>query len=118
MRRSSASEQSLWFGDGEVQVAAHVVAEGEIQSEGDSSFRQRIDVETETIGSDSQSKRIAEGIRLSIYENDRGIPRDHMPLFSYGQRIRFRTTLVPPRNYRNPGAFDYAAYLHDKGIVA
>jgi competence protein ComEC len=116
IRRSSASEQSLWFGDGEVQVTAHVVAEGEIQSEGDRSSRQRIDVETETI--DSDCKRIAEGIRLSIYQNDRGISRDHMGLLSYGQRIRFRTTLVPPRNYRNPGAFDYAGYLRDHGIAA
>jgi competence protein ComEC len=118
MRRSSALEQSLWFGDGEVQVTAHVVAEGEIQSEGDSSSRQRVDIETETIDSDSQPKRIVEGIRLSIYENDRESSRNQMRLLSYGQRIRFRATLVAPRNYRNPGAFDYAAYLYDKGITA
>jgi competence protein ComEC len=118
MRKSSASQQPLWFGDGEVQVTAHVVAEGEIQTEGDSSSRQRIDLETETINSDSHIKRIAEGIRLSIYQNDGGVSRHHMPLFSYGQRIRFRTTLVPPRNYRNPGAFDYAGYLRDHGIAA
>lgn len=118
MRESSTSEQALWFGEGEVQVTAHVVAEGEIQSEGDSSFRQRIDLETETIDSDSQTRRIAEGIRLSIYQNDRGLSPHHMPLFSYGQRIRFRTSLVPPRNYRNPGAFDYAGYLRDHGIAA
>jgi competence protein ComEC len=118
MRRSSASEQSLWFGDGEVQVTAHVVAEGEIQPEGAGSSRQRVDIESEIIESDSQSKRIAEGIRLGIYQNDRGDSRDHMRLLSYGERIRFRTTLVPPRNYRNPGAFDYAGYLRDSGIVA
>ena len=118
MRRSSASQQSLWFGDGEVQVTAHVVAEGEIQSQDEGSSRQRIDIETETIDADSQSKRIAEGIRLSIYQNDPESSRDRMPLFSYGQRIRFRTTLVPPRNYRNPGAFDYAGYLRDNGIAA
>jgi competence protein ComEC len=118
MRESSTSEQALWFGEGEVQVTAHVVAEGEIQSEGDSSSRQRIDLETETIDSDSQTRRIAEGIRLSIYQNDRGLSPHHMPLFSYGQRIRFRTSLVPPRNYRNPGAFDYAGYLRDHGIAA
>ncbi len=118
LRRSSASNQPLWFGDGEVVVTAHVIAEGDIQSEGENSFRQRIDIETETIGSDSQTKRIAEGIRLSIYQNDRKSSRDHMPLFSYGQRIQFRTALVPPRNYRNPGAFDYAGYLGENGIVA
>jgi competence protein ComEC len=118
MRRSSASEQSLWFGDGEVQITAHVVAEGEIQPEGAGSSRQRVDIESETIESDSQSKRIAEGIRLGIYQNDRGDSRDHMRLLSYGERIRFRTILVPPRNYRNPGAFDYAGYLRDSGILA
>ena len=41
-----------------------------------------------------------------------------MQLFHYGQRIRFPATLVIPRNYRNPGAFDYAGYLREKGIVA
>jgi competence protein ComEC len=117
LRRSDASNQSLWFGDGEVLVTAHVISEGDIQSEGDS-IRQRIDIETQTIASDSQTKGIAEGIRLTIYQNDRGSSRDHMSLFSYGQRIRFRTTLVPPRNYRNPGAFDYAGYLRENGIVA
>jgi competence protein ComEC len=118
MRKSSASQQPLWFGDGEVQVTAHVVAEGEIQTGSDTSSRQRIDLETETIDSDSHIKKIAEGIRLSIYQNDRGVSRHHMPLFSYGQRIRFRTTLVAPRNYRNPGAFDYTGYLRDHGIAA
>jgi predicted membrane metal-binding protein len=39
-------------------------------------------------------------------------------LLKYGERIRFPTTLVAPRNYRNPGAFDYAGYLRDNGIVA
>ena len=101
MRRSSTSEQSLWFGSGEAQVTARVIAEGEIQSEGDSSFRQRVDIETEAIDSDSQTKRIAEGIRLSIYQNDRADSRDHMRLFSYGERIRFRATLVPPRKARH-----------------
>ncbi|HEY4661905.1 MAG TPA: ComEC/Rec2 family competence protein [Terriglobales bacterium] len=118
MRRSSASEHSLWFGSGEVQVTARVIAEGEIQSEGDSAFRQRVDIETEALESDSQTKKIAERIRLSVYQNDRGDSRNQMRLFSYGQRIRFRTTLVAPRNYRNPGAFDYAEYLRDKGVVA
>ena len=118
MRRSSASEQSLWLGSGEVQVTARIIAEGEIQPEGNSSFRQRVDIETETIDSASQTKRIAERIRLSVYQDGRGDSRDPMRLLSYGQRVRFRATLVPPRNYRNPGAFDYAGYLRDNGIVA
>ena len=30
-----------------------------------------------------------------------------MRLFHYGERLRVETKLYPPRNYRNPGAFDY-----------
>jgi competence protein ComEC len=37
---------------------------------------------------------------------------------SYGTRLRVRAKLHPPRNYRNPGAFDYEGYLRDNGIVA
>lgn len=121
LRSSSASEPSLWLGDGEALVTAHVISEGDIQSEGGGSFRQRIDIETEKIESDGQTKVIAEGIRLSIYETYRGnslILQSRMRLFSYGQRIQFPATLVAPRNYRNPGAFDYAGYLHDNGIAA
>ncbi len=38
--------------------------------------------------------------------------------FRYGERLRFSTKLYPPRNFRNPGAFDYTGYLADNGIVA
>lgn len=118
MRAGSASGQPLWFGDHEVQVTGHVIAEGEIQSESDSSFRQRVDIETETIDAGPQTRNIAEGIRLSIYQNDRESSRTQMRLLSYGERIRFRTALVQPRNYRNPGAFDYAGYLRENRIAA
>src|SRR4029077_12712694 len=36
----------------------------------------------------------------------------------YGDRIRFLVKLKPPRNFRNPGAFDYEGYLADRGIAA
>ena len=39
-------------------------------------------------------------------------------LFRYGERLRFSAKLYPPRNFRNPGAFDYAGYLAENGIVA
>lgn len=117
MHRGSTAEPSLWLGDGEVQVTAHVISEGDIQSEA-GSMRQRIDIETESIDSDSYSKKLTEGIRLTVYQNERDNSRGRMRLFSYGQRIQFPATLVPPRNYRNPGAFDYEGYLRDNGIVA
>jgi len=36
---------------------------------------------------------------------------------AYGTRLRVRAKLHPPRNYRNPGAFDYEGYLRDNGIA-
>lgn len=36
--------------------------------------------------------------------------------FRYGQVIRFKTRLKPPRNYQNPGGFDYENHLRFKGI--
>ncbi len=41
-----------------------------------------------------------------------------MPVLHYGDRIRFTTKLKLPRNFRNPGAFDYQSYLADRGIAA
>lgn len=112
-----------WFGDGEqVQVTAHVISEGNIQKEAAGSERQRIDVETEQIESGAQTRAAQEGIRLSVYsQSSHGQTLHHsnqMQLFRYVQRIKFPATLVPPRNYRNPGAFDYAGYLRENGIVA
>jgi competence protein ComEC len=118
LRALSSSEAALWSGDEDMLVTAHVIAEGEIQSESSDSSRQRIDVESERIDGDGKSRSVTEGIRLNVYQNDRGASRSPMRLFHYGDRIRFRTTLVPPRNYRNPGAFDYVGYLRDNGIVA
>ena len=37
---------------------------------------------------------------------------------AYGSRLRVKTKLHPPRNYRNPGAFDYERYLWENGIAA
>ncbi len=37
--------------------------------------------------------------------------------FRYGQIIRFKTKLKIPRNFHNPGGFDYEKYLRFKGIL-
>ena len=36
----------------------------------------------------------------------------------YGDRIRFISRLRPPRNFYNPGSFDYSRYLAYKGVFA
>ena len=41
-----------------------------------------------------------------------------MPILHYGDRLRFTAKLKRPRNFRNPGAFDYQGYLADRGIAA
>ena len=119
--RGSYSEKPLRLGNGEeVVVVAHVIGEGDLQQDAPGSWHQRIDVETEKVEAESQSWETRAGIRLNIYlQQESDSPnRVSMPLFRYGQRIRFPATLNPPRNFRNPGAFDYAGYLRDKGISA
>lgn len=123
--RSSGDSGPPWLGEGqEVFVTAHVIAEGNVQADGPTELHQRIDVETEKVESSRQTRDTHFGVRLNIYsrmDDDDSSPAPTaapMPILRYGQRIRFPTTLVAPRNYRNPGAFDYAGYLHDKGVVA
>jgi len=99
------------FGNAKLAVTAHVTAEGELQQEGPDSFRQRIDIETETLAGDSQSQHASLGVCLNIYSE-----KHPMPLLQYGQRVRFSAALIPPRNFRNPAAFDYAGYLREKGF--
>lgn len=116
-------------------ITAHVIAEGNIQREGSESLHQRIDVETEHVESGGEVRDTRFGIRLNIYSKTQ--PDDsgeqeatpegteatsptarRMPLLRYGQRIQFCAVLDPPRNFLNPGAFDYAQYLRDSGITA
>jgi len=130
VQSSAAGPQAIWLGNGEpVQITAHVVSEGNLQRENIQSTHQQIDVETETVESEGLTRRVRTGIRLNIYSKDASLEQttsvasevtgfDITQLLHYGQRVRFTTVLIPPRNFRNPGAFDYAGYLHDEGIAA
>src|SRR5205823_308471 len=40
-----------------------------------------------------------------------------LPPLAYGDRVKFTARLRLPRNFRNPGAFDYEGYLHGLGIA-
>jgi competence protein ComEC len=121
-------------------LTAHVMREGYARAAGPKSVSATIDVETEEINNQGESRPLRTGVRLSIYEKveeDRAIgssghrviedqdPRgfndpmarspDH-PIFTYGARLRIRAKLHAARNYRNPGSFDYEGYLSDNGI--
>ena len=110
----------------EVQITAHVVSAGRIQRGGLGELRQTLDLECEQVQTeDGQVAPVHSGVRLSIYspiENEAAAEdfaeTSGMKAFNYGDRIRFVTKLKPPRNFRNPGAFDYEGYLADHGIAA
>jgi competence protein ComEC len=116
-----------------LQIIAQVTRDGRLQPAGFNEIGQTIDVETEDLQTAAgQSEAIHSGIRLSIYSplsngaapDERSaayaIPsKTPMPdLYHYGDRIRFSAKLKLPQNFRNPGAFDYRAYLADRNIAA
>jgi competence protein ComEC len=114
----------------ELQITAHVTRDGRVQPGGFGEVRQTMDVETEEITTAAgQIVPVHSGIRLSVYgprsgdgeeapgENSAGAS-GAMPIFHYGNRICFSGKLKLPRNFRNPGAFDYESYLADHGIAA
>ena len=120
----------LSFADGrEVIVTGHVVKEGNLREEVTGGAQQRLDLETEQITArddrGTRSFAIHSGLRVTVYgreaknedEQAESISVPNHP-FRYGERLRFPAKLLPPHNFRNPGAFDYAGYLAQDGIVA
>jgi competence protein ComEC len=105
------------FADGEmVELTAHVMREGRLRSGVANELSQTLDVQTEEIGLDDGTKiRLHSGVRVGIYSDADATP---MHLFRYGERLRLSVKLKQPRNFRNPGAFDYQGYLAENGIAA
>ncbi len=121
--QQSCNRDVLRFADGqEVVVTAHVVREGNFRSPGFGGVRQSLDVETEQITSGGNTFELHSGLRLGVYSKEAGHQTEEaktssMRLFRYGERLRFPAKLHPPRNFRNPGAFDYRGYLAERGIA-
>jgi competence protein ComEC len=119
----------LTFADGrDVMVTAHVTKEGNLRARSPGDVQQRLDLETEQIETGNETFAVRSGLRVVVsgHEVRNEKTRDDseefvampMHLFRYGERLRFPTKLYPPHNFRNPGAFDYAGYLAENGIVA
>jgi competence protein ComEC len=115
----------------ELQITAHVTRDGRVQQGRFDEIQQTLDVETDQVQTAAgETEPIHSGIRLSIYspgrndaaaeQNPAATVRSKAPrrVFHYGDRIRFSAKLKLPRNFRNPGAFDYRGYLADRGIAA
>ena len=101
--------------DRPVELTAHVIREGKFRQASPNEVRQSLDVETEQIVTENGARiPVHSGVRLGIYSNQ----APAMRLFRYGERLRLPVKLKLPRNFRNPGAFDYQGYLAANGIAA
>jgi competence protein ComEC len=113
-----------------LEITAHVTRDGRVQPGGFGEIRQTLDLETEQITTEAGERLpLHSGIRLGIYTPRAGEAVSNVallqaahgepfsPTFHYGERIRFSARLKLPRNFRNPGAFDYQSYLADNGIA-
>src|SRR5579884_1999211 len=105
----------LTYADGrELTITAYVTGEGFPRDDAFGGKRESLELETEEVIDGNQAQQLASGIRVTLYSQ----PHTSMPAFNYGERLRFRTKLHQPRNFGNPGAFDYKSYLADRGILA
>jgi competence protein ComEC len=108
------------YADGEeLQITAHVIGDGRLQSAGPRESRQILEIEAEQIIRDSGLSILLHScIRMSIYSNISDHLAPAMRAFHYGERLQLVAKIRMPRNFRNPGAFDYRGYLADRGIAA
>jgi competence protein ComEC len=103
----------------DVEIVGHVTNDGALLAGGGP--RERFDLQTETIELNGQKFVQPIGIRATIFSRDvvEEIQEDDasaIPHMAYGARVRLTAKLRLPRNFRNPGAFDYEGYLHGLGI--
>jgi competence protein ComEC len=123
-RSINAQPIAPYLDGSEVTVTARVVRDGVVRASGDYG-RQTLDLETESIASAADAHPEAAvrhaGIRLTVYSHDKAEDKDENAAphhFLYGERLRFTTKLREPRNFGNPGAWDYRGYLAGAGITA
>lgn len=107
----------------EVTITAHVVRDGMVRASG-ADRRQTLDVETEEVRTVAGRRSTpGAGIRLTVYsredsDDENGAEVNAARQLVYGERVRFATKLREPRNFGNPGAWDYRTYLAGQGVTA
>jgi len=110
----------------EIEITAHVIRESPLRPTGPRELSQRLDVATEElVAPDGRHFTPRSGVRLGVYtgvtQASTSSPSefsDSTRMLHYGERLRFAARLKLPRNFHNPGAFDYEGYLADNGIAA
>lgn len=121
---------ALYLDGAEVTITAHVVRDGVVRVLG-GDRRQIVEIETEEVvpaddahaGARVPQTAVHAGMRLTIYARDESEDNDAPETaahrqFTYGERLRFPARLREPRNFGNPGAWDYRGYLAGRGITA
>jgi competence protein ComEC len=106
-----------FFGDDRVEIVGHVTNDGALLAGGP---RERFDLETEIITLRGHRFVQPVGIRATAFsreaDTDSAEDASNIPHLAYGDRVRLTAKLHLPRNFRNPGAFDYESYLNSLGI--
>ncbi|WP_161598015.1 DNA internalization-related competence protein ComEC/Rec2 [Dethiobacter alkaliphilus] len=98
-----------WSGHlGEERIYTGYIQEVLPAEEGRAAFLFR--TESVTVGENEQP--LSATVRVSIFL----VPEDFVP--EYGLRLQLRGIALTPASQRNPGGFDYAAYLESVGVGA
>ena len=105
----------------EIALSGYVVRDGVMREGSFGGQQQTVDVHVERV--DNREASVDFVARLSVYtrasKDDKPAPTESaMPQFVYGQRLKLVAKLREPKNYGNPGAFDYRQFLAKSGIAA
>ncbi len=109
-----------FLGGDRVEIVGHVINDGALLAGGGP--RERFDLQTEAIQFNNLKFTQPVGIRATIFSHEIETDEDQdqgasqLPHLAYGDRVRLTAKLRLPRNFRNPGAFDYEGYLRGLGI--
>src|SRR5262249_1176366 len=103
----------LEFISGEpVQIEGHVINNGALLP--GNAPRERFDLQTEVIRLGDRTFTQPVGIRITVFSPDWDTPSEAaaagFSALAYGDRVRITARLRLPRNFGNPGAFDYEGY--------
>src|SRR5262249_49382943 len=107
----------------EVTLIAHVTREAPPRSRA-AEAANAFDVEIECLQlEDGPPQPMSLGARVTVYSREPSEEDDTAAAlaethFKYGERLRLTGKLHLPRNFGNPGAFDYRQYLAERGIRA
>lgn len=73
-------------------------------------------LEVEAITSRQLTHKASGGVRLSYFHPPAQVPESPLPRLHYGDRVELLTRLHVPRNYRNPGSFDWRAFWAQRDV--